>query len=148
MRIFVDLLLGDTEPLPDEENDTEKRQSRILKLKLGMKTRTTLYKADDMKKIYTSKEDRKKEAIEKKAEVSREMLKKQLQGKVIEKPGPAEIEKYKSARIHKIPKKIVPVVEEASGTPGRFHPKVRFGEEMLLPLIKHLVNFILMIKTN
>ena len=44
VRVDVDLLLGDTEPLPGEENDNEKRQARILKLKLGMKKRTTLYK--------------------------------------------------------------------------------------------------------
>ena len=118
VRVDVDLLLGDTEPLPGEENDNEKRQARILKLKLGMKKRTTLYKADDMKKIYTTKEDRKKEALEKKAEVSKEKLKKQLQGKVVEKPR-QEIEKEKSARIPKIPKKVVPVVEEASGTPAK-----------------------------
>ena len=49
VRIVADLPPDDTESLPNEENNNDKRQARILKLKLGMKKRTTLYKADDMK---------------------------------------------------------------------------------------------------
>ena len=105
-----------SDSLPEEELENKNKEGRILKLKQGMKKRTTLYKADDMKKIYTTKEDKKKEALAKKAELAKQKLKKQLEEKDTEKHEQRNTNKEKSAPAVRTK---VPALEKAGMAPAK-----------------------------